>query len=298
MYLTSQEPTSTQQPTSSPASKSSYVAPLRAMQIEMLHIMQRTDLDDVTKAKLYNNALQRYLSMDEAWVSEPLNVAVTSAKATQGVLSGTAAGQQQGSPSVATTPPPTTPVASQHSLVASTPSYALPTFFTHGTAATTPPISPIQEETEEGAPMQVSAIIGQIMPKYKGTVRRILNSGKVSWDSQGRVIHNNEPIAGSNIGQLVHGVVTDNKKTKDVAKKQPGWGVVSKVINKRIFRRSLQTKQAKKVPTGSLIDATSDLIDLTQNSFTKDDTQQDEGAVGGQDDPVTDVSSLWADDYY
>ena len=42
--------------------------------------MERDDLDDESKVKMYNNALQRYLRLDEAWVAEPVNVAVTSTK--------------------------------------------------------------------------------------------------------------------------------------------------------------------------------------------------------------------------
>ena len=148
--------------------------------------------------------------------------------------------------------------------------------------------------------MQVSEIVQKIIPKYRGRVKRILNSGKVSWDSQGRVLHNDKPIDGSDVGRLVHGVVTDNKRLKDLAKKQPGWGVITKVIKKSSFRRSLP-KQVGKVKgdprVGSLIDEP-DLIDLTTANDTKDYDQSELGAVGGQEDPLTGIQQLWNDDYY
>lgn len=54
---------------------------LRNLDVEMSEVLSNKHLDDEEKAKLYNQALQRYLTFYDQRKAQPLHVKLTSSKA-------------------------------------------------------------------------------------------------------------------------------------------------------------------------------------------------------------------------
>jgi hypothetical protein len=258
MYLTSQLP----------YDKSPYIAPLRRVDLEMREIMDRTDLDDSDKIRLYNQLLQRYLQLNEQWVSEPAKVTLASS------------GVSTVAPAVTIPPTPTPPLQPP-------------------TPAPRTKIAPVPAprkllSTAEIVPKPIEDIVDDVIGKYRGSVRRVLQSGKVKWDDEGRLIYQQEPISGSDIGKLIHGVVTDNKRTRVLSTRQPGWNAITKLIEKRKIRRSFPPTIRRAIPPkAKVVSPTSALSDEYLEGIKSDVATSDE-----PDEPVRNIGTLWGEDYY
>lgn len=100
--------------------------------------------------------------------------------------------------------------------------------------------------TAANPPMPVNAIVSTVMKSYRPQVQKILESGRVKWDDEGRMLGTDDnPIKGTNVGNLIYGAITKNKTQSNLAALQPGWSDIRSIVPEKTPPPSRPRRQKK-----------------------------------------------------
>jgi hypothetical protein len=110
------------------------------------------------------------------------------------------------------------------------------------------PYTSTEEEYEDAIDEPRLPSLDLVPQKYRGRVTRFLNSGKINYDEQGRLVaKDGRVIPGSDVVQLVLGRVTDSKVFRHRMKGKPGMNLLKELIPfKGTLRRSDRPRAYKR----------------------------------------------------
>ena len=152
---------------------------LRALDGDMSSVLDRSDLDEGDKVKLYNQILLRYNTMANKRVKQPTRVVVVNDDGTAAAAAAAAA------------PPPVRD---------------------GGTAtAAAEPLAATGTEVDI-----VDSVPKSLKPKALRLMKRLRNNPNIQWNDRGELIIKGSAIPGSNMMDLVHDVLRKRKQSDPV----------------------------------------------------------------------------------